>query len=275
LFGKNSGRGIADRNLRETDAAWLDQSIDLCQRERETNLKAEDSGKNGWIAWKRAITSTRPRSLPAHLAEFRDWHLPASVLFRTKKDLDALLPPKTVGATWKGAYKEPPAVAFPSKRRRRTVTSRSAKRCCALNATVPCCARRLATHDALMIKRLSDFCAQSQVVVLLTRRWRCAATSGGAGIVVVAGTGSIALGATAAGRQARCGAGLLIGDEGALTPSFGPRCRQHHLAWTDAQPSALAARSPVRWEWRPLTRRCAALWATGDHTRALADSRRW
>lgn len=68
---------------------------------------------------------------------------------------------------------------------------------------------------AALAGRLRELCRRPVAVAEDVRTARIAAFAGGPGIVVIAGTGSNALGEDAAGRQARAGGhGFLLGDEG-------------------------------------------------------------
>jgi proline dehydrogenase len=84
-------------------------------------------------------------------------------LFRTKKDLEALLPLKPSVRLVKGAYKEPPSVAFPAK-------SDVDESYFALGESMLRAQRdgamfraAFGTHDTAMIKRLEDFCANERM----------------------------------------------------------------------------------------------------------------
>jgi proline dehydrogenase len=143
----------------------LDQSVDLCSANVKRILKAEDARKTVWIDMEASnyVDATLEVYRRA-LAEFpRTGICLQAYLFRTKKDLDALLPLKPSVRLVKGAYKEPPSVAFPAKKDvdesyfSLGQTMLRAQR----DGSVPRAA--FGTHDTLMIKRLSDFCAQERL----------------------------------------------------------------------------------------------------------------
>jgi len=210
LFWKEFGPRDCRRNLRETDAAWLGSVHRFVQRERETNLKRKMPAKRLDRHGSEQLRRRDARVYRRTLAEFpRTGICLQRICFDEKAwtRCSRLKPSvRLVKARTRAAGRR----VSRQKRRRRpgyftarqTMLARSTRRFHA--------ARGVWQHDALDDQTLSDFCAQSQVVVCTDAevRWR-RRTSGGAGIVVVAGTGSIALGRDGAGRQDAAVAGAI------------------------------------------------------------------
>ena len=140
----------------------LDQSADLCVANVKKIVQAEDPAKTVWIDME--ASNYVDATLDVYrkvLAEFpRTGICLQAYLFRTQKDLDSLLPLKPSVRLVKGAYKEPPDVAYPAKRDvDETYFSLGQEM---LRAQRDGCMVRVAfgTHDTLLIRRLVDFCAQ-------------------------------------------------------------------------------------------------------------------
>jgi proline dehydrogenase len=143
----------------------LDQSVDLCSANVRRILQAEDGDKTVWIDME--ASSYVDATLEVYrraLFEFpRTGVCLQAYLFRTRKDLDSLLPLKPSVRLVKGAYKEPPDVAFPEKRH-------VDENYLSLGETMLRAQRdggmlraAFGTHDTAMIKRLAEFCAQEQM----------------------------------------------------------------------------------------------------------------
>jgi proline dehydrogenase len=139
----------------------LDQSVDLCAANVRRILQAEDAGKTVWIDME--ASSYVDATLEVYrrvLAEFpRTGVCLQAYLFRTQKDLEALLPRKPSVRLVKGAYKEPPAVAFPAKKdvdENYVSLGQTMLRAQHDGAMVRAA---FGTHDTVMIKRLADFCS--------------------------------------------------------------------------------------------------------------------
>jgi len=139
----------------------LDQSVDLCAANVERILRAEDAGKTVWIDMEASPHVDATLEVYRRvLAEFpRTGVCLQAYLFRAQKDLQALLPMKPSVRLVKGAYKEPPTVAFPAKK---DVDDNYVS----LGQTMLRAQRdgvmvraSFGTHDTVMIKRLADFCA--------------------------------------------------------------------------------------------------------------------
>jgi len=143
----------------------LDQSVDLCSANVKRILQAEDPVKTVWIDMEAsAYVDATLEVYRRALAEFpRTGLCLQAYLFRTKKDLEALLPLKPSVRLVKGAYKEPPSVAFPAK-------SDVDESYVALGESMLRAQRggamfraAFGTHDTAMIKRLEDFCASERM----------------------------------------------------------------------------------------------------------------
>jgi proline dehydrogenase len=139
----------------------LDQSVDLCAANVRRILQAEDAGKTVWIDME--ASSYVDATLEVYsrvLAEFpRTGVCLQAYLFRTQKDLEALLPMKPSVRLVKGAYKESPDVAFPAKKdvdENYVSLGQTMLRAQHDGAMVRAA---FGTHDTVMIKRLADFCA--------------------------------------------------------------------------------------------------------------------
>ena len=140
----------------------LDQSVDLCSANVKRILKAEDPGKTVWIDME--ASNYVDATLEVYrrvLSEFpRTGICLQAYLFRAKKDMDALLPLKPSVRLVKGAYKEPPTVAFPIKKDVDESYFSLGQTMLRAQRDGSMLRAAFGTHDTLMIKRLSDFCAQ-------------------------------------------------------------------------------------------------------------------
>jgi proline dehydrogenase len=81
-------------------------------------------------------------------------------LFRTKKDLVDLLPLRPSIRLVKGAYKEPPEIAFPKKSDVDENYFALAQEILLAKSSGLCVRAAFATHDVSLIRRLADFAAQ-------------------------------------------------------------------------------------------------------------------
>jgi len=143
----------------------LDQSVDLCTANVKRILQSQGPAKTVWIDMEAsAYVDATLEVYRRALVEFpRTGICLQAYLFRTKKDLDALLPLKPSVRLVKGAYKEPPSVAFPAK-------SDVDESYFSLGQSVLSAQRdgamfraAFGTHDTVMIKRLADFCASERM----------------------------------------------------------------------------------------------------------------
>ncbi|HWT88134.1 MAG TPA: proline dehydrogenase family protein [Candidatus Angelobacter sp.] len=143
----------------------LDQSVDLCSANVKRILQSEDPAKTVWIDMEgSAYVDATLEVYRRALAKFpRTGICLQAYLFRTKKDLEALLPLKPSVRLVKGAYSEPPSVAFPAK-------SDVDENYFSLGESMLRAQRdgamfraAFGTHDTAMIKRLADFCASERM----------------------------------------------------------------------------------------------------------------
>jgi proline dehydrogenase len=143
----------------------LDQSVDLCSANVKRILQSENQAKTVWIDMEAsAYVDATLEVYRRALAEFpRTGICLQAYLLRTKKDLEALLPLKPSVRLVKGAYKEPPSVAFPAKSD--VDESYFSLGQSMLRALRDGAMFRAAfgTHDTVMIKRLADFCASERM----------------------------------------------------------------------------------------------------------------
>jgi len=81
-------------------------------------------------------------------------------LYRTKKDLEKLLPLRPSIRLVKGAYKEPPQIAYPKKQDVDENYFSLAKAMMAAQATRQCVRAAFGTHDVKLIRRMADHAIQ-------------------------------------------------------------------------------------------------------------------
>jgi proline dehydrogenase len=84
-------------------------------------------------------------------------------LFRTEKDIEALLPLGSAIRLVKGAYLEPPAIAYPKKADVDENFYRLACRLLSADAQRAGCLLHIATHDGQLVDRLKTFIWQQKV----------------------------------------------------------------------------------------------------------------
>src|SRR5260221_5185256 len=140
----------------------LDQSVDLCSQNVIRILRAEDTGKTVWIDMEASpyVDATLEVYRRA-VAQFpRTGICLQAYLYRTKKILDALLPLKPSVRLVKGAYKEPPDIAFPAKRDVDENYFSLGQAMLRAQRDGSMVRAAFGTHDVAMIKRLADFCSQ-------------------------------------------------------------------------------------------------------------------
>ncbi len=137
----------------------LDQSAELCVANVKKIVQGEDPEKTVWIDME--ASSYVDSTLDVYrkvLADFpRTGICLQAYLFRTKKDLENLLPLKPSVRLVKGAYKEPADVAYPAKHDvDENYLSLGQEM---LRAQRDGCMARVAfgTHDTALIRRLADF----------------------------------------------------------------------------------------------------------------------
>ena len=82
-------------------------------------------------------------------------------LYRTKKDVNDLLPLRPSIRLVKGAYKEPPEIAYPKKQDVDASYFTLAQTMMAAQATGKCVRAAFGTHDVALIRQLADHAVQS------------------------------------------------------------------------------------------------------------------
>ncbi len=143
----------------------LDQSVDLCSANVKRILQSEDPAKTVWIDMEAsAYVDATLEVYRRALAKFpRTGICLQAYLFRTKKDLEALLPLKPSVRLVKGAYKELPSVAFPAKSDVDESYFSLGQSMLRAQRDGAMFRAAFGTHDTAMIKRLEDFCASEQM----------------------------------------------------------------------------------------------------------------
>jgi len=138
----------------------LDQSTDLCARNVKRIVQSEDPARTVWIDMEASnyVDSTLDVYRKV-VAEFpRTGVCLQAYLYRTKKDLESLLPLKPSVRLVKGAYKEPAEVAYPGKKDVDENYFSLGQEM--LRAHREGCMFRVAfgTHDTVLISRLAGLC---------------------------------------------------------------------------------------------------------------------
>ena len=143
----------------------LDQSVDLCSANVKRILQSEEPAKTVWIDMEAsAYVDATLEVYRRVLVEFpRTGICLQAYLFRTKKDLETLLPLKPAVRLVKGAYKEPPGVAFPAKSDVDESYFSLGQSMLRAQRDGAMFRAAFGTHDATMIKRLADFCASERM----------------------------------------------------------------------------------------------------------------
>ena len=143
----------------------LDQSVDLCSANVKRILQSENPAKTVWIDMEAsAYVDATLEVYRRVLVEFpRTGICLQAYLFRTKKDLETLLPLKPAVRLVKGAYKEPPNIAFPAKSDVDESYFSLGQSMLRAQRDGAMFRAAFGTHDATMIKRLADFCASERM----------------------------------------------------------------------------------------------------------------
>lgn len=143
----------------------LDLSPDLCFSNLERILRAELPERTVWIDMEasnyvRATLDIYRRAL----ASFpRTGICLQAYLFRTAKDLEELLPLRPSIRLVKGAYKEPPEIAFPLKSNVDENYFALSTSLLRAQANGACLRAAFGTHDVPLIARLADFLSASSL----------------------------------------------------------------------------------------------------------------
>ncbi len=162
VLGKIHTSGIQTELSVKLTQLGLDQSVDLCSDNLRRILREEQPDRSIWIDME--ASSYVDATLEVYrtaLAEFPKTGICLQAyLFRSKSDLEALLPIKASVRLVKGAYKEPPEVAYPAKKDvdenffSLAQTMIRAQREGKLMRTI------FGTHDTALIRRLAEFSAK-------------------------------------------------------------------------------------------------------------------
>jgi len=143
----------------------LDQSDDLCTANVRKIVQAEDSAKTVWIDME--ASNYVDATLAVYrkvLAEYpRTGICLQAYLFRTKKDVENLLPLKPSIRLVKGAYKEPPEVAYPAKKDVDESYFSLGQKMLRAQRDGDILRVAFGTHDTALIRRLADFAAKEGI----------------------------------------------------------------------------------------------------------------
>jgi proline dehydrogenase len=141
----------------------LDLSPELCYRNLKTILEQEDSRRVVWIDMEASnyVDATLQLYRRA-LGEFPNVGVCLQAyLRRTGNDLASLLPLRPSIRLVKGAYSEPPEIAFPEKLRVDENYFLLAKEMLFAKKTEPKIRAAFGTHDMVLLRRISEFVATS------------------------------------------------------------------------------------------------------------------
>src|SRR3982751_977655 len=144
----------------------LDLDRALCERNLHRLVERADAlGNFLWIDMESSIYVDRTIELfrRARTQTARVGIALQAYLYRTEKDVESLVPLGAAIRIVKGAYLEPPAVAFPKKSDVDENFYRLCTRLMRPNAQQAGCILHIATHDIGLADRLSDYIAQQKV----------------------------------------------------------------------------------------------------------------
>ena len=141
----------------------LDVSPDLCYGNLQTIIEHEDPRRVVWIDMEASNYVNATLQLYRHaLREFPNVGVCLQAyLHRTKDDLASLLPLRPSIRLVKGAYNEPPEIAFPEKSRVDENYFLLAKEMLLAKKAAPKIRAAFGTHDMVLLRRISDFAAAS------------------------------------------------------------------------------------------------------------------
>ena len=140
----------------------LDQSADLCVGYLKRIVEQEDPGKTVWIDMEASpYVEATLEVYRRVVAEFpRTGVCLQAYLYRTKEDLEALLPLKPSVRLVKGAYKESSDIAFPAKKDVDESYFSLGQEMLKAQQSGRMLRVAFGTHDTALIQRLSDFARQ-------------------------------------------------------------------------------------------------------------------
>ena len=144
----------------------LDLSPELCYGNLKTIIEQEDPRRVVWIDMEASNYVDATLQLYRHaLGEFSNVGVCLQAyLHRTKDDLATLLPLRPSIRLVKGAYREPPEIAFPEKSRVDGNYFLLAKEMLLAKKAEPKIRAAFGTHDVVLLRRISEFAATSGVV---------------------------------------------------------------------------------------------------------------
>jgi proline dehydrogenase len=138
----------------------LDLSPDLCYENLKTIIKHEDPQRAVWIDMEASnyVDATLQLYRRALGAFPNVGVCLQAYLHRTKDDLANLLPLRPSIRLVKGAYSEPPEIAFPEKSRVDENYFVLAKEMLLAKKANPKIRAAFGTHDVVLLRRISEFC---------------------------------------------------------------------------------------------------------------------
>src|ERR1700676_3648764 len=141
----------------------LDLSAELCYENLKTIIEQEDPRRVVWIDMEASSYVDATLQLYRRtLGEFPNVGVCLQAyLHRTKDDLASLLPWQPSIRLVKGAYNEPPEIAFPEKSRVDENYFLLAKGMLLAKKAAPKIRAAFGTHDMVLLRRISDFAAAS------------------------------------------------------------------------------------------------------------------
>jgi proline dehydrogenase len=143
----------------------LDQSTELCVANVKRIVQAEDPARTVWIDMEASnYVDVTLEVYCKVVAEFpRTGVCLQAYLYRTKKDIDRLLPLKPSVRLVKGAYKEPAEVAYPGKKDVDENYFLLGQEMLRAQQGRHMFRVAFGTHDTALIRRLAAFCEQEQM----------------------------------------------------------------------------------------------------------------
>jgi proline dehydrogenase len=161
-------RGIREKQLDaevsvKPTQLGLDLSPDFCYENLKTIIEHEDPRRVVWIDMEASnYVDATLRLYRSALGEFPNVGVCLQAyLHRTKDDLASLLPLRPSIRLVKGAYSEPPEIAFPEKPRVDENYFLHAKEMLLAKKANPKIRAAFGTHDVVLLRRISEFAAAS------------------------------------------------------------------------------------------------------------------
>jgi proline dehydrogenase len=160
LRSVRDGRLDAEISVKLTQLG-LDLSPELCYDNLKTIIEQEDPRRVVWIDMEASnYVDTTLQLYRRSLGEFPNVGVCLQAyLHRTKEDLASLLPLRPSIRLVKGAYSEPPEIAFPEKSRVDENYFLLAKEMLFAKKAEPQIRAAFGTHDMVLLRRISEFAA--------------------------------------------------------------------------------------------------------------------